>query len=348
MTHPIPLLSAGDLFVRPDLMRAALATQDDAAAWDVRELATDWPHDPFGKVAEVDEATGDEDAMIAALAGVRVCLTHLAPLTRRIIEACPDLRLFAVSRGGPVNANLEAATEHGITVTYAPGRNATATAEFAIGLILAAARGIGRGHLEVAGGRWDAENFVYESSGLELEGATVGVIGGGAIGSRVARILLGFGAHVLVHDPYAAPDQLPDGVRLVGLDELLAAAQVVTLHARVTPETTGMLDATRISAMRPGSVLVNCARGALVDHAALAAALRGGHLAAAGLDVYDVEPLPADHPLRGLPNLVTTPHLAGASRQVAERAAAMVAAEAGRWRRGEPPLNCANPEVLKR
>jgi D-3-phosphoglycerate dehydrogenase len=318
MTQPIPLLAAGDLFVRPDLMRAALAAQDDAAAWDVRELATDWPHDPFGKVAEVDEATGDEDAMIAA-------------------------RLFAVSRGGPVNANLEAATEHGITVTYAPGRNATATAEFAIGLILAAARGIGRGHLEVTSGRWDAENFVYESSGLELEGATVGVVGGGAIGSRVARILLGFGAHVLVHDPYAAPEQLPDGVRLVDLDELLAAAQVVTLHARVTPETTGMLDATRIAAMRPGSVLVNCARGALVDHAALAAALRGGHLAAAGLDVYDVEPLPTDHPLRGLPNLVTTPHLAGASRQVAERAAAMVAVEAGRWRRGEPPLNCANP-----
>ncbi|MGI5132133.1 NAD(P)-dependent oxidoreductase [Pseudonocardia sp. CA-107938] len=340
----MPLLAAGDLFVRPDLMRAAL---DDPAAWDVRELATRWPHDPFGKVAEVDEATGDEDAMIAALDGVQVCLTHLAPLTRRIIEASPDLRLFAVSRGGPVNANLGAATEHGVTVTYAPGRNATATAEFAIGLILAAARGIGRGHLEVTSGRWDADNFVYESSGLELEGATVGVVGGGAIGSRVARILLGFGARVLVHDPYAAPDTLPAGVSLVDLDELLAAAQVVTLHARVTPETTGMLDATRIAAMRPGSVLVNCARGALVDHDALAAALRGGHLAAAGLDVYDVEPLPADHPLRGLPNLVTTPHLAGASRQVAERAAAMVAAEAERWRRGEPPLHCANPEVLR-
>jgi D-3-phosphoglycerate dehydrogenase len=297
-------------------------------------------------VAEVDEAAGDEDQMIEALDGVQVCLTQLAPLTKRILDACPDLELFAVSRGGPVNANLEAATEHGVRVTFAPGRNATATAEYTVGMMLAALRGIADGHVGVSEGRWEATRFVFATTGLELEGTTVGLVGAGAIGSRVARILLGFGARVLVFDPYAEPGSLPGGVTSVTLDELLSASRVVSLHARVTPENRNMIGAAQLAAMPQGSVLVNCARGALVDHAALADALRSGHLFAAGLAVFDVEPLPPNHPLRDAPNVVMTPHLAGASQQVARNASRMVAAEADRYRRGEPPAHCANPEVL--
>ncbi len=344
----VPVLLAGDHFVLNRLLARDLTVPDlgGPAAWAIRELELPWPHVPFGPVAEVEEATGTEEEMIEALRGVRVCLAHHAPLTTRILDACPELELFAVSRGGPVNVNLAAATEHGVTVTFAPGRNATATAEFAIGLMLAAARGIAAGHTGLTAGRWDSDLFAYDAVGPELEGTTVGLVGAGAVGSRVARILLGFGSRVLVHDPYAAAGTLPDGVRLVGLTELLGAAQIVSLHARVTPETTGLIGAGELAAMPRGSVLVNCARGALLDYAALADALRSGHLHAAGLDVFDVEPLPADHPLRGLANVVTTPHLAGASRQVAQRASRMVAAEAGRWRRGEAPAHCANPEVL--
>jgi D-3-phosphoglycerate dehydrogenase / 2-oxoglutarate reductase len=198
----------------------------------------------------------------------------------------------------------------------------------------------------VSGGRWEATRFVFASTGLELEGTTVGLVGAGAIGSRVARILLGFGARVLVFDPYAEPGSLPDGVRSVSLDELLNASRVVSLHARVTPENRGMIGTAQLAAMPAGSVLVNCARGALVDHAALADALRGGHLFAAALDVFDVEPLPADHALRSAPNVVLTPHLAGASQQVVHNACRMVAAEADQYRRGEPPAHCANPDVL--
>jgi D-3-phosphoglycerate dehydrogenase / 2-oxoglutarate reductase len=343
MSEPIPVLLAGDGFVRNDLLAHDLAAVDDPAAWAVRELELPWPHTPFERVAEVDEASGTEEQMIEALRGVRVCLTQMAPLTARILDACPDLALFAVSRGGPVNANLEAAAEHGVTVTFAPGRNAVATAEYAVGLMLAAMRGIAVSHTGVTTGRWDSDRFGYDVVGSELEGATVGLVGAGAVGSRVARILRGFGARVLVHDPYAAPGSLPAEVALVDLSELLASAQVVSLHARVTPETTGMIGAEQLAALPRGAVLVNCARGALVDHAALAAALADGHLAAAGLDVFDVEPLPAEHPLRGLPTVVTTPHLAGASRQVAQRASRMVAVEAARWRRGEPSLNAATP-----
>jgi D-3-phosphoglycerate dehydrogenase / 2-oxoglutarate reductase len=338
-------LVAGDRFVLNRLLATDLATE---GAFDVRELELAWPHVPFGPVAEVDEASGSEEELMTALQGIRVCLTQMAPLTRRILAACPDLELFAVCRGGPVNANLEAATEHGVAVTFAPGRNATSTAEYAVGLVLAAMRRIPQSHLGVVEGRWESSLYAYDETGLELEGATVGLVGAGAVGSRVARILLAFGADVLVADPYADPATLPPGVRLVELDELVATSQVVSLHARVTDETRGLMNAARIAAMPKGSVLVNCARGALVDHTALAAALTDGHLFAAGLDVFDVEPLPPDHPLRHAPHVVMTPHLAGASRAVAERASRMVAAEAGRWLRGEAPLHCANPDVLAR
>jgi D-3-phosphoglycerate dehydrogenase len=347
VSDPRPVLLAGDRLVLNRLLAADLAAADPDGAWDVRELELTWPHEPFAAVAEVDEASGTEEQMIAALAGATVCLTQLAPLTAAILDACPDLELFAVSRGGPVNANLEAATAHGVAVTSAPGRNAVATAEYTVGLMLAAMRRIPQSHAGVVAGRWEGGLYAYDATGLELEGTTVGLVGAGAVGSRVARILQAFGADVVVHDPYADPEALP-GVRLVGLDELLAAARVVSLHPRLTAETRGLMDAARIAAMPAGSVLVNCARGGLLDHAALAAALHDGHLFAAGLDVFDVEPLPADHPLRDAPNVVTTPHLAGASRATAERASRMVAEEAARWRRGEPPKHCANPDVLDR
>ncbi|CAM3537878.1 2-hydroxyacid dehydrogenase [Kibdelosporangium persicum] len=339
MTRPI--LLAGDHFVLNRLLRARL----DPAEWAIRELELPWPHVPFGRVSEVDEASGSEDELIEALQGVKVCLTQMAPLTERVLKACPDLELFAVSRGGPVNANLAAATEHGVAVTFAPGRNAESTAEHTIGLMLAAMRRIPQAHNGLAAGRWESSLFAYEETGLEISGSTVGLIGAGAIGGRVAAALTAMGAKVLVADPYAK--QLPEGVRVVPLKELLASSTVVSLHARLTPETEGIIGADELAAMPPGSVLVNCARGGLLDYTALAEALNSGHLFAAGLDVYDVEPLPADHPLRSAPNVVMTPHLAGASRAVAANAARMVTAEAARWLRGEPPANCANPEVLR-
>lgn len=341
------ILLAGDELVLNRLLAADLANADPDGGWDVRELALPWPHEPFYAVAEVDEASGGEDQMIEALAGAKVCLTQLAPLTSKILDGSPDLELFAISRGGPVNANLEAATEHGVVVTFAPGRNAVATAEYAVALMLAAMRQIPQSHAGIVEGRWEGGLYAYDATGLELEGTTVGLVGAGAIGSRVARILQAFGSDVIVYDPYADPEKLP-GVRLVELDELLASAQVVSLHARVTAETKGLMNAERIAAMPAGSVLVNCARGSLLDHAALAAALRDGHLFAAGLDVFDVEPLPDDHPLRSAPHVVMTPHLAGASKATAERASKIVTEEAARWRRGEPPKFVANPDVLGR
>ncbi|HTF51901.1 MAG TPA: 2-hydroxyacid dehydrogenase [Pseudonocardia sp.] len=343
------ILAAGDHFVLNRLLIDAVRAElPDSVAADVefRELTLPWPLEPFGSIGEVDEASGGEDELIAALDGVEICVTQLAGLTERVLDASPSLRLFGVSRGGPVNANLKAATEHQVAVTFAPGRNAVATAEHTMALTLAAMRRVPATHAELRGGVWRGDLYQYEEVGPELDNATVGLIGYGAIGSRVARMLNGFGASVLVHDPYLKPDQLDGVAELVGLDELLHRSRVVSLHARVTEETTGMIGREQIAAMPPGSVLINCARGALLDYGAVCDALDSGHLFGAGFDVFPEEPIPADSRLLRTPNIVMTPHLAGASKETAAKAARILAADVGRYLRGEPLAHCANPDAL--
>lgn len=272
---PTTVLAAGDHFVLPRLLTGELRNAvPDHGALDIRELRLPWPHTPFGKVAEVDEASGTEEELIEALRGRRICVTQMAPLTERVLRACPDLELFCVSRGGPVNANLEAATRHGVAVCYAPGRNAVATAEHTLALILAAARGVGDVHTDLKRGVWRGDTYDYENCGIEIDGSTIGLVGFGAIGSRVARALAAMGATVLVHDPYVRPDTVAGVARLVSLEELLTRSRIVSLHARVTDETRGMIGRDRIASMPRGAVLVNCARGALVDYDAVCDAAR--------------------------------------------------------------------------
>ncbi|TYC12617.1 2-hydroxyacid dehydrogenase [Micromonospora sp. MP36] len=293
---------------------------------EIDSLTLPWPHIPYGRVAEVDEASGDEDELIAALAGVEVVVTQMAPFTARVLTAADALRLLVVCRGGPVNVNLAAAAERGVTVRGTPGRNAIAAAEHTVALLLAALRRIPYTHAGVLAGEWRSDLYALDAVGSELADATVGLIGYGAIGRRVGRILRAFEAEVLVHDPYADPDSLTD-VRAVELDELLDRAQVVSLHARLTPDTHGMIGAKELARLPQGAVLVNTARGGLVDYDAVVDALESGRLAAAAFDVFDTEPLPADSRLRTAPNVVLTPHLAGATRQTAERAARLAADE---------------------
>ncbi len=340
------VLAAGDHFVLPHLLTDEVKQATDGAV-DVREIKLPWPHTPFGKVAEVIEASGTEDEMIVALQGVEVCVTQLAPLTERILANCPDLKLMCISRGGPVNANLEAATKHGVAVCYAPGRNAVATAEHTLTLLLAAARGVGDTHTDLRAGVWRGDYYDYDNCGIEIEGATVGLVGYGAIGSRVAKVLKAMGAEVLVFDPYVKPELVGSIAELVTLDDLLSRSRIVSLHARVTEETKGMIGAAQLAKMPRGSVIVNCARGELLDYDAVCDALDTGRLAGAGFDVYPSEPVPAGSRLLTTPGIVMTPHIAGGSQEVAHKAARIVAGEVGRYLRGEPLAHCANPEVLK-
>jgi D-3-phosphoglycerate dehydrogenase len=317
------LLVAGDHFVTPELVIRALSDRVGAAA-SIRTLTLPWPHTPFGPVAEVDEASGDEDVLLAALAGVEVAVTQMAPFTARVLGAADALRLVVVCRGGPVNVNLAAAADAGIEVRTTPGRNAIAAAEHAVALLLAALRQIPDTHATVREGAWRSDLYALDAVGTELSGSTVGLVGYGAIGRRVGRILRAFDAEVLVYDPYADPATL-DGAKAVELPELLERSSAVSLHARLTPETAAMIGRAELALLPRGAVLVNTARGGLLDYESVVDALESGQLGGAAFDVFDAEPLPAASRLRTAPRVVLTPHLAGATRQTAERAAALSA-----------------------
>ncbi|MEV4758462.1 2-hydroxyacid dehydrogenase [Micromonospora sp. NPDC049559] len=322
MTSP-EFLIAGDHFVTPELVGDALRARLGRTPA-ARTLTLPWPIVPFGPVAEVDEASGDEDELIAALAGVEVAVTQMAPFTERVLDAADALRLVVVCRGGPVNVNLAAAARAGVEVRTTPGRNAIAAAEHAVALLLAALRQIPQRHAELRDGAWRSDLYALDEVGSELAGSTVGLLGYGAIGRRVGRIVRAFDAEVIVHDPYADPATL-DGAHPVDLPELLDRSTVLSLHARLTPETRGMIGAKELARLPRGAVLVNTARGGLLDYDAVVDALESGQLGAAAFDVFDAEPLPAGSRLRTAPRVVCTPHLAGATRQTAERAAALAA-----------------------
>jgi D-3-phosphoglycerate dehydrogenase len=313
----------------------------------MRSMTLPWPDEPmehgYAKpgMAGLKEYQGDPDAICAFVADAEILVTQLAPLSSAMLERLPRLKLVAVSRGGPVNIDMAAARARGVRVVNTPGRNASAVAEFAIGAILAETRLIRVGHEALRGGEWRGDLYRADRTGRELSEMTVGVIGYGQIGSRVVRLLKAFGCRILVADPYvqlSATDRA-DGVAHVQLDELMAQADVVTLHARVTPETTGFIGAAQFAAMRPGSVFVNTARGPMVDYDALYEALASGHLGGAMLETFAVEPAPPDWKLLQLPNVTLTPHIAGASVKTITIAADATAEEVRRHIAGEPPLN---------
>lgn len=313
-----------------------------------RSLELPWPDEPmvhgYGDSEALDglrEYLGDPERVVAHVAAAPVLVTHLAPLSAGMLERLPDLRLVAVTRGGPVNIDMAAARARGVTVVNAPGRNASAVAEFTLGAMLAETRNITRGHDALRQGAWRGDLYRADSVGEELSELTVGVVGYGRIGTRVVRLLRAFGAEVLVADPYVQldPADAAAGVRLVELPELLERADVVTLHARVTAETTGFIDAAALARMKRGAVLINTARGPLVDYEALHRALASGRLRSAMLETFAVEPMPPDAPLLRLSNVTLTPHIAGASLKTVRIAARSAAEEVRRHLAGEPPLN---------
>lgn len=339
----IRVLAAGDRFIRAALLRAELERALPGAL-DIREIEFGWPDVPFGRVAEVDEASGTEDELIAALEGATAIVTQLAPLTERVMDALPELRFIAVSRGGPTNINVEAARQRGIQVANVPGRNGVATAEMTIGLALALMRRIPTAHDSLLAGDWRGDLYRSDAVGREVAGSVIGLLGAGAVGSHVAGVLSAMGAQVLVFDPYLAPGRLGDGIQQVqSADEIFTRSDLVSVHARLTPETTHMVNADTLARMKPGALLVNAARGGLVDYDAVAASIEAGHLGGAAFDVYPEEPVDFDHALFRLAHegkdVVVTPHIAGASQETATRAARGVAEEVRRFLHGEPALN---------
>ncbi len=251
----------------------------------------------------------------------------------------PDLQVVARRGVGFDNVDVAACAAHGVAACNAPDAPTVSTAEHALALLLAVSKRLKPAERRLR----DGDGLIGSAAavgGLELDGRTLGVVGCGRIGSRLGHYAEAMGMRVLAHDPHF--DTAPVG-RLVDLEEIWAAADVVTLHAPATPATRHLVNATSLAAMRPGVVIVNCARGSLVDHDALLAALESGHVAGAGLDVTDPEPLPADHPLLHRDDVLVTPHVASATTVGERRLVSQALAQALVWLRGGSPEHLLDP-----
>ena len=237
-------------------------------------------------------------------------------VTADVLKAGGKLRVVGRAGVGVDNVDVEAATRRGVVVLNAPGGNTISTAEHAFSLLLSVARKIPQADAVVRGGKWDRKNL----EGVELYNKTLGVIGVGRIGSELARRAIAFGMRVVAYDPYLSATRARSlQVELVEeLDDLLVTSDFISLHTPLTPETRHILNAVRLQKTKNGVRIVNCARGGLIDETALANALQNRHVAAAALDVFEIEPLPDDSPLRSAPNLILTPHLGASTAEAQE------------------------------
>ena len=343
--------------------RLSLEAEETLAGWVDRIQYAGW--------RETRERLSAQE-LITALQDAEVFITEFDVVTKDVLVAARKLRLLACCRGEPeANVDLRAATQCGIPVLFAPGRTATSVAEFTFGLILSSVRHISTtdyllkrtelltrseyvsrkaaGREAVSEWSLDTEAPYVRYSGPELMDRTLGIVGFGRIGQEVARKALGFRMNMLVCDPHVSDAVIDEsGGTRSDLDTLLHEADFVTLHCKVTPETRGMIGASELSLMKPSAFLVNTARAAIVDYAALYTALSERRIAGAAIDVFEQEPVRPDDPLLKLDNVVLTPHLAGASWGVPQHHSRMLIQDLSLFVAGRRPEHLANPEVWER
>lgn len=277
----------------------------------------------LGPDFEIRHCNGtDPDELLAAITDVDAVLVRSATtVDAEVLEAAKALKVVARAGVGLDNIDVGRATQAGVMVVNAPTSNIVSAAELAVGLLLAAARNIAPASASLRSGEWKRSRF----AGIELFEKTLGIVGFGKIGVLVAQRLSAFGMHVIAYDPFVQPGRAAQlGVRLVPLDELMAEADFISVHLPKTPETTGLIGAEQLGRCKATTVIVNAARGGIVDEGALYHALKEGRIAAAGLDVFAVEPC-TDSPLFELDNVVATPHLGASTEEAQEKAGISVA-----------------------
>ncbi len=277
----------------------------------------------LGDQVEVRWVDGpDREKLLAAVPDADALLVRSATtVDAEVLAAAPKLKIVARAGVGLDNVDVDAATERGVLVVNAPTSNIHSAAEHALALLLAAARQIAAADATLREHTWKRSSF----SGTEIFGKTVGIVGLGRIGQLVAARIEAFGTHVIAYDPYVAPARAAQlGIELLSLDDLLARADFISVHLPKTPETAGLIDKEALAKTKPGVIIVNAARGGLVDEAALAEAVSSGHVRAAGLDVYSKEPC-TDSPLFELAQVVVTPHLGASTEEAQDRAGTDVA-----------------------
>ncbi len=338
------LLALADNYIPPDFMRSGLASlaqlgvEIEVRHWSHASLV-DLQHANLAIEKGGPEAVALPAELTANLAGFDIVVVQFAPLNRAFIEAAKNLKAIAVLRGGTENIDVPFATQRGIAVLNTPGRLARAVAECTVGLILTEIRNLARGQARLMQGKWD-RSFPNTEDIPELYRRTVGLVGYGAVAQLVAKYLDAFGCRLLAFDPYAKGNPAP--AVLFDLPTLLKESDVVSLHARHCAETERMIGAKELALMKPSAILVNTARSGLVDEAALLQALQERRIMGAALDVFDIEPLPADHPFLRLDNVTLTPHLAGSTRDGFRNSPVLMAGHLARMLRGEGPLPIVN------
>jgi len=258
-----------------------------------------------------DTLPGSEERLIERIGAAEVVLNirSSCKFTEAVFAACPKLRMVSVWGTGTDHVDLAAAARHGVTITNTPGVSAISIAEHALALLLAVARKLPQMDSATRGGGWPRGRSV------ELYGKTCGIIGLGAIGRQFARLAAGIGMRVIAWTMHPKPIA---GVEIVDLDELYRTSDAISMHLRLSPETVDFLGAPQFARMKKNAILINTARGAIVNEAAMIAALASGAIAGAGLDVFTTEPLPPNHPITQLPNTVITPHNAGITPEALE------------------------------
>ena len=296
----------------------------------------------FGRQAVAVRGKLSEEELCQATDGMDALLVRSATtVTRRAIESGARLRLIGRAGVGTDNIDKDAATEHGIVVMNTPLGNTISAAEQAIALIFATARNTARADALMQGGVWAKK----ELAGVEVCDKTLGLVGLGKIGTHVAKVMRAAGMKVIAFDPYLPPEHAKRlGVALVDLDELVAVADFVSLHTPLTERTRGLFDAELLRRMKPGARLVNCARGGIVDEAALAELVAGGHIAAAGLDVFSAEPI-TEGPLFGVEGITLTPHLGASTGEAAERCGLQLAEQVVAFFKEGAIINSVNVSI---
>lgn len=283
-------------------------------------------------------------AILAESAGAEIIVVR-APIAAEIVTREAGLRACVRHGAGLDMIPVEVATQAGVLVANVPGANAVTVAEHAIWSALALLRRYPQVNADLRRDGWEAGRR-HSNDGRELSGRTLGILGMGNVGRALFRIARhGFGVRVIVST--RTPSGLPDGAEAVALTELLAQSDVLVLSCPLTEETRGLIDGRAIAAMKQGAVLVNVSRGAVVDEAALIAALASGHLAGAAVDVFTTQPLPRDHPFLGLPNVILTPHMAGITEESMLRMGQGVVTAVRQILAGGMPDTLCNPDVEK-
>ena len=320
-----------------------------------KALITDYVWPDIETESEVLRAAGVEpfaapDASEGTLAGLAadadVILFCFAKVTGKVLRAATKCVAACRYGIGVDNIDIAAATAAGIVVTNVPDYCMDEVGDHALGMILALNRRFVPHDRAVKAGEWSA--VALDRPMHRTRGATLGIVGLGRIGRSVAAKAKAFGMALLACDPLLTPGRTVDGVEIASLEEVLARSEFVTVHVPLTPDTEGMIGAKELAMMKPGSIVVNCARGGIIDEEALARALANGHLAGAGLDVLGAAPPAPDHPLLGLENVIVTPHTAFFSQASTRELERRTAEEAVRVLNGGMPEHLVNPEVLGR